>query len=249
MSFLTIIPINIKNYDDSPYKSLPFFPIVGLFIGVFLFLFLKLGEIFLSSLFVSFLVLIAYFVITGGMHFDALADCVDGIFARKGREKTLEIMADPNMGSYALIVMIFHVLLLRHLIYFFIDIRFYFPIIIFPVVGKFAQIFSCVSFLPAKNTGMGKDFIGPADLNILIKGIFVFMLAILPILFLLGVIGDYRRPVLIVTAILMSLSVSNIFAIYMNKKLKGITGDVLGASCEISQIAYLFFQMVLLTNL
>ena len=49
-------------------------------------------------------------VVTGGLHEDGLADCADGFWGGATRERRLEIMKDSRIGSYGVIALVFALL-------------------------------------------------------------------------------------------------------------------------------------------
>lgn len=104
--FLTrfYLPINIE-WDEKNIKfSLLFFPIVGGAIGGVLYL---VARIFAqTNVNISLMILLAWILITGGLHFDGLSDTVDGFSARKNREETLKIMDDSHIGAFGVMAIV-----------------------------------------------------------------------------------------------------------------------------------------------
>ncbi len=52
------------------------------------------------------LVLAGQVALTGGLHEDGLADCADGFWGASGRVRRLEIMKDSRVGSYGVIALV-----------------------------------------------------------------------------------------------------------------------------------------------
>ena len=103
IEFLTVIPLPFKREWKAKEiaSSLIFFPVVGLLIGVLLFLVnWGLGEVF-PAVVTSALTLIVWVLISGAMHLDGLADCCDGL-GGSTPQKRLEIMKDSHTGLSAL---------------------------------------------------------------------------------------------------------------------------------------------------
>ena len=100
LQFLTIIPFKIKGkVDDNDLgRSLIYFPIVGLLIGLIL-----AGIAYFAApippLVTSALILIAWGVITGGIHLDGFADTCDGFYGNRPKEDILRIMRDSRIGT------------------------------------------------------------------------------------------------------------------------------------------------------
>src|SRR5829696_1611170 len=68
------------------------FPLVGLVIGLLLWVVQSLAERFFSPTLTGALVVLAWVAVTGGLHLDGLADCCDGLLATTSRERRLEIL-------------------------------------------------------------------------------------------------------------------------------------------------------------
>jgi adenosylcobinamide-GDP ribazoletransferase len=81
--------------------ALAWFPVVGALLG------LVLGGIWwatedrLGPLAAAALVVVADLALTGALHFDGLLDSADGLLPHLPVERRLEVMADPNVGAFA----------------------------------------------------------------------------------------------------------------------------------------------------
>lgn len=100
LQFLTRLPTPRLPSIPPPEmaRAVLWFPVVGLLIGLVLWLVAALfaGS---GSLPGAAVVLIAWVLLTGGLHLDGLADTVDGAVGGQGdRERTLAIMKDPYIG-------------------------------------------------------------------------------------------------------------------------------------------------------
>lgn len=100
LGFLTRIPVPSRVFDDTRAQrtSLAWYPMVGLVVGALLtglFLLLPREHALLSAA----LTLLAWVVLTGGLHLDGLADSADAWVGGFGdRARTLDIMKDPRSG-------------------------------------------------------------------------------------------------------------------------------------------------------
>ena len=114
LQFLTRIPVRIseQHNDQDIGNSLLYYPLVGLIIGLVLYVFgLILNET--PPLVTAALLLTIWVSFTGGLHLDGLADSADAWIGGIGnKEKTLLIMKDPNCGP-AGVVAIFLILLIK----------------------------------------------------------------------------------------------------------------------------------------
>ena len=103
LRFLTALPLRPEPPDAAPERfgrSLAYFPLVGLLIGLILAgMDAVLRTVFPASV-VNGLLLLAGALLTGGLHLDGLADACDGLFARAVPDRRLEIMRDSRIGGF-----------------------------------------------------------------------------------------------------------------------------------------------------
>lgn len=227
IAFFTRIPVGIPDYSENLFasgiKSLPF---VGLLIGMILWL-VSFGHMLgLPDSVAALLLIIAYCLVTGGLHFDGVADTCDGIFSGTSREQTLEIMRDSRNGTFAVVGI---VLLLLSYFVFFREVGSISPevLLCMPIVGKCGMIVGAFKANPARESGLGYGFIKYVnwpELVVALVTMTVFCILLAPISFL-------------------SAAASLLFALAMRegfqKRLGGQTGDTLGFVCEITQVIYL----------
>jgi len=88
LQFFTTIPIkqNIKSDVEDYGKGLVFAPLVGLIIGIILTGVYYGLERFFSAQVIFVFIIIAYIILTGGIHLDGLADTFDGLFSGKSKD-------------------------------------------------------------------------------------------------------------------------------------------------------------------
>lgn len=88
--------------EENRRYSLGFFPLVGLVTGVLLTLWYLLSDYLgiNSLLFAAVSTYLPIFV-TGGIHLDGYCDFTDASSSYAAKEKRLEIMSDPHIGSFA----------------------------------------------------------------------------------------------------------------------------------------------------
>ena len=102
-SFLTSLPTfgrgrSIPNRTDLG-GSLFFYPVIGALIGLLLAGLYLLLQRFLPMPLVAFFVMIAWALITGGLHIDGVADSCDAFFSSRNREEMLRILKDSHIGT------------------------------------------------------------------------------------------------------------------------------------------------------
>lgn len=235
LSFFTRIPINLRNVSEREfYRSLIFIPVVGLIIGLVLYILTKIliyiDYIPLESL----VILFSYFYITGGLHLDGLADTFDALYSSKSKEFIFEIMKDSRIGTFGALSLILITLsyycTFSYLLEFNINILF----LLFPIIGRFCAIeLGALSIAAPEGGGLGKRFC--KEINIKIFVIYLIFLI------LLCTFLNYR--VLFSTIGIILITLVEVF--YFKKKLGGITGDQIGMVIEINQVLFLFIFIIL----
>ena len=99
LSFLTVLPVGMdQNFLMDAAKYMPLFPLVGAFIGSLGGIFAWLLSHILPEPIVGMLTLGLLLLITGLHHTDGLLDFGDGVMYHGPSEKKLEVMHDPRTG-------------------------------------------------------------------------------------------------------------------------------------------------------
>lgn len=87
-------------------RAAVWYPLVGLVIGTLTWLIWRGATFLFPSLVTGAITLAVWVLLTGGLHLDGLADCCDGLFSSVSRERRLEIMKDPHVGTFGVIGLI-----------------------------------------------------------------------------------------------------------------------------------------------
>ncbi len=232
LAFLTILPVRKKEISQ---RILTYFPLVGFLLGIILTLVNRfLTKLFPSSI-TNLFILLTLILLTGGLHIDGFADSFDGFFSGKDKGEILRIMDDPHIGTKG-VVAVFFLLLFKFLILEKLKFK-YQPLILMPIISRWAMVVAINFAQPAKNEGLGKIFTEEKDY---LPRLSLSMPCLIASLFTLGLTVfflAFRSIILIFVCIIF------IFALlkYSNKKISGITGDILGAINEIAELCVLFF--------
>ena len=229
LQFMTRIPIpfTLPCESEDFAKGAPLFPAVGWVIGAILFAaaFLLNG---METPWMTAALLVALEVlITGGLHLDGLADSFDGLYSNRDRDRILEIMKDSRIGSNGVLALIgllgLKVITLASIPAVLLPVA----VLVMPVAARFNMVFASYIHRPARLQGMGNLFIGQVKPLGLATGACIYLI---PMLFI--------RP-MPVLAIGGTLLAGWMFTHSANRILDGITGDILGALCEISGLAFI----------
>jgi cobalamin 5''-phosphate synthase/cobalamin synthase len=240
LGFFTRIPVPKSDFSEERFgKSMILLPLVGLVIG----LVLALIQFFLGwigngvSPWISAAVLTgAYIFITGGLHFDGLADTCDGVLSGRTREQSLEIMKDSRIGVFGTLG-----LLMTCLLYFalFIEIPPY-MLLIFPAIGRACCLVSASMAPYAREDGMGKSTSKQSGVASVISAIITIVGVSVGISILITI------PVLVQSLISAGVAVlvTVLLTLKFKKKLGGVTGDTFGAIIEASSLVYIFVFLI-----
>lgn len=115
LQFFTRLPIAPGKYEDYPSSSLSAsadsFAFAGAIIGAIAAIILMVSSSILSPWLATIITLAVMTLITGALHEDGLADMADGIGGGHDREHRLKIMSDPAIGTYGALALIFSIIL------------------------------------------------------------------------------------------------------------------------------------------
>jgi adenosylcobinamide-GDP ribazoletransferase len=106
LQFITILPVGKPGPFDPP-KMMPFFPVVGILLGLLVALFDRLAVFFWDEPVVALLDVILLAIVTGAFHLDGLGDTADGLLGVRPRDKALTIMKDSRIGAMGLVAVVF----------------------------------------------------------------------------------------------------------------------------------------------
>ena len=221
LQFMTRIPINIDTgFDEEFHKTITYFPLVGLVLGVLIYIIGLVSGIFFDSFITSIIVTLALVILTGGLHIDGLGDTFDAIYSYRDKERMLEIMKDSRLGTNSLLAIMFLILLKIGFIYSIINNNLLWTVIFMPVVARLGVIVMMYKTVTPRENGMGNLFIGKASTS-------MFTIAILYTIIILFIFN-------------------NLFKKHIYKKIDGVTGDILGCTIELGELIYLFCIYLLL---
>ncbi len=228
LRFLTIVPIAWHNEQDGRFfaSSLPWFPVIGLLIG----LAVAATASFLVPFFPPSVVAVAAVALLAGvsgcLHLDGLADSGDGLLSARPRERILEIMRDSRIGAMGVIALFVALLSKFVALASLAGATLTFTLIAMPLAGRCAIILS-MAILPyaREGEGLGRLFYSPTSR-------WAAMWALAVLMAIPAWIGWHLAvPVLIA----VTLTVFP-FALWCRSKIGGATGDTLGAVCELTEM-------------
>ncbi|MDX9785905.1 MAG: adenosylcobinamide-GDP ribazoletransferase [Desulfobacterales bacterium] len=221
IQFLTVFRLS-KQAAFEPEKMLPFFPVVGILIGVFLGCFDRTIALVWENHIVSLLDVLFLAWITGGLHIDGLGDTADGLYGNRPKEKALAIMKDSRIGAMGMIAIFFGLTVKWAAIDGMESGRFI-ALLVVPAFARSSILFGTRFLAYGRTEGLGKDFFSSA---IQWRS---FLWVLLPIglsLFLGG------KALLVICGFFF---LTGAMVLFYKKRINCITGDMLGAMNEICE--------------
>jgi adenosylcobinamide-GDP ribazoletransferase len=155
LGFLTIIKIPQRFYlkDVEFSRTLPYFPVVGLVVGLISCLFFTAASFVFPLILIVILLVGLEIIITGGLHMDGIADMFDGRFSgEKDKTRILEIMKKGDTGVFGVLILIFTIIL-KIGFYYFLAVMLIYPgfgvagLLAFLLIAAFAPCFGRLSML------------------------------------------------------------------------------------------------------
>jgi len=238
--FLTRIPVPLKTgfNEDDLVKGVIFAPIAGLITGSIL-----AGAYFLlyiSGLYIPAVisVIVLEIIITGGLHLDGLADTADGFFSYRPKEKVIQIMKDPHVGTNGILALIIVILMKCALLFSLNRVSLPFYLIVIPILSRM-NIAWCagLSVYAGKEKSLAKLIVESTGTRRIIINTIISCLIILAIF-------GMKKIILTISLVLIATGFASLFSYYSRKKINGITGDVIGAVIELTEVVILISLLV-----
>ena len=226
-SFLTIIPTSNANLETVA-KHMYLFPIAGIAIGLLVGSFGFGLSLFLDPLITSLLVVASLAVITGIHHNDGLADFADGLMTRGSKEKKLKAMKDLSTGSAGIVSIVLYIAGAIIAISLTSGYELFKIILLSEILAKFSMVLMA-SLGNSAAVGSNSPFM--QIMNDKKRLAAAFAITILPFLF----IGEESGLVVFAVGIVITMFMVGL----ATRSFGGITGDVLGATNEITRLASL----------
>lgn len=237
LQFLTRIHITQQTEwsAESFGRSVKFFPLIGVILGIILVIINQLFAEYLPSMGIympphvlTALLITINIILTGGLHCDGFMDTMDGIFSGRSKERMLEIMKDSRVGANGVMAFVLLIIIKWSLIMDVSPLSLPTALLIMPVLGRLAMVICITAFPYARPEGIGKAFAQYAGQMTLWIGILLVLLIIVPL-------GKQAILGLVIVSLCTLL-----FGRYVTKRLGGLTGDTYGAMCELAEIIVLF---------
>jgi adenosylcobinamide-GDP ribazoletransferase len=221
LQFITILPLGkAKSFD--PPNMVPYFPLVGIVLGLLVAGFDHIARRLWNEPIVALLDVAVLAILTGAFHLDGLGDTADGLLGPRSRDEALAIMKDSRIGVMGLVAIVFGLAIKWSGIYS-IDTHRSLFLVIVPAYARSGILFGMRFLDYGRSEGAGTPFFReplslahfwglllPLSLSLLLGWMAVWLI------FIFGAI---------VGAILL----------FYKKRMGCITGDMLGAMTEATE--------------
>jgi len=231
LGFLSLIPIG-RDAELTPeqFGRLPaFYPLVGLVFGLALGLLgFSAGKILPPDL--TALVLVVLLVaLNRGFHLDGLADAADALLSHRSQAEKLRILKDSRQGTFGVLAITLSIIIKIQLLSHLIPAAPWLPFL-WPAWGRLgASAVAGLSRYVGEETGLGRFMVersGPRELGL--AALFTFAPSLM---------GGPPALLSAAAALLFGLALVPLW----HRALGGVTGDLLGASIELTEIFTLLF--------
>lgn len=227
LQFLTVSPFvsRIACDERDIGRSTPWFPLVGLLIGVVVMLLDRGASALFPPLLSSMIAVVALIGASGGLHADGLADTCDGFFSSRPRERMLEIMRDSRTGAMG-VVGIVCILGLKSAALASVPSALRAPaLLLMPFAGRSSMVIQMALLPYARSGGLCSVFVQNARTWDVILTLLV-----------LGTVGWLMGGLYGLCAAGVSVLTVAMFSFWCRGKIGGFTGDTLGAGCELAEL-------------
>lgn len=233
LGFMTRIPIpwKLEMKDGDMEKGFCTFPLVGLVIGLIDMLVYFLFAHFLTESLAVLMAMLANLFVTGAFHLDGLCDTADGIYSARTKERMLEIMKDSRIGTNGGVALVFD-LAVKFLSISACDEK-WLVILLMPVMGKMIQGAVAYKAVYPRENGIG-IYVGTIPLW---GAVSAALLGLVPL------VAAFSWYGIVIWAVLLLLAY--LFRQYISHIIGGVTGDVMGAASELSEIWFLWLVLIL----
>jgi len=247
LGFLTIIPVRVGATRPGDLgRAAGWFPVVGLLLG----LALSVAQWLLLRLYPPLLavglVVALWAGLTGGLHLDGLADCGDGLWVSATPERRLEIMRDSRLGAFGGLALVLFLILkvaaagsLAVLALFSLQPNLAEPVA-WLTAGPLVIATVCARWLilpmgrqpGARPGGLGADFaLGLRPAGLIVPALLLVVVTAVGGLWALA-------------AVVAAHAVAWLILQVARRRLGGVTGDILGLTVELSELAVLLVYAV-----
>ena len=224
IAFLTTVPIPSGAGTELAVAA-GWFPLVGAAVGAFAGGVRVGAQQLLGRTPATVLAMVALVVLTGALHQDGLADTADGLGARGDRSRRLDVMRDSATGVFGTLALIGWALLLASTLASLDAWQAFIALVVASALARWAALVHAIATSAARGDGLG------AALRV--SRVALGAATAVSIALALALCGLGPAAIAIGAALL----VAALSAVFARRTLGGRTGDTLGATVSITEVA------------
>ena len=240
ISMFSRIPVpNFKWDDNSTHLIIPLFPLVGLFHGLLLYIFLKLLlfceiHILLISIFLA----LFFYLITGFLHLDGFMDTSDAILSNRPLEDKKRILKDSNVGAFSVIsVIILFIITLASSYIIISENKNISMLITIPVLSRCLVSLSFLTLKPMEESGYSKVFLKKSSSpeRFFVLSIFALAVTVSQLIY-----PNYSLIIVGGMILIFAAVIRNLY-----KQFLGISGDLCGYTLTVTECTGFLFLCII----
>lgn len=184
----------------------------------------------LGAILTAVLVVAAWGVLSGFLHWDGLADCADGFGVRGDAARRLEVMRGSTVGAFGVVTVVLVAAAQIAAIAMIVESRAWWALGAAPILGRWGAGVALTLREPARPDGLAARYAAREPG----AGLLVPTLAALPLMLVPSEARDARLAATVL-ALLAAFAIPGPFV----RRFGGITGDVLGATVLLTETVVL----------
>jgi adenosylcobinamide-GDP ribazoletransferase len=235
IALLTRVPVRTDARTIELSHSVPWFPVVGAVVGTLIAVVYAAGTVLLPSFVAAALAAAFGALVTGAFHEDGLADVADAFAGGWTKQKRFEILDDPRLGTFGVLALTSSFLVRVGAI---AALDAWSALALIPAAHALSRVGGIVLMrrLPlAHSTGLGAGYAVSLTRGRELAGV------VIGIAICAGLIGQWSMPAVVLCAA-AALGMGALARV----KIGGISGDVLGATQQVAELAILLLGVAVL---
>jgi adenosylcobinamide-GDP ribazoletransferase len=227
VAFLTVVPVGAAAGHPVERLGRACFPAVGALLGLVAGVSFALVATVTTAPIAAVAATAVLAVLTGALHLDGVADAADGLFGGKDFARRLEVMRDPRVGSFGMVavilVMVGDVAALASMS----PAQAIVALAIAGGISRWALLVMIATLPYVREAGLGVAAAGPHRFFDVVIGSAIAVIVCL--------LAWQPAAVAALVAVVIALGIRTI----ARRRIGGATGDIYGATAELSQLGVL----------
>jgi len=227
VAFLTVVPVGAAAGHPVERLGRAYFPAVGALLGLVAGVSFALVATMTTPPIAAVAATAVLAVLTGALHLDGVADAADGLFGGKDIARRLDVMRDPRVGSFGLVAVVLVMLGDVAALASMSPAQAIVALVIAGAISRWALLVTIATLPYVREAGLGVAASGPhRSFDVVIGSAIAVTVCLLA-----------WRPATVaaVVAVVIALGIREI----ARRRIGGATGDIYGATAELSQLGVL----------